>query len=57
MTPPDIMTVCEAKRLLNVSTNNDLADALGIKRQAITNWKGIVPELRRFQVLTLAKGA
>lgn len=50
------MTVGEAKQLLNVNSDKALADILGITRQAVFQWRGTVPDLRRYQIEALARG-
>lgn len=33
-----------------------LADALGIKKQAIYQWGGVIPRLRQFEIEALTEG-
>lgn len=37
-------------------THESLADALGISREAVSMWKGLIPESRAFQIEVLSGG-
>lgn len=37
-------------------THESLADALGISREAVTMWRGRIPEQRAYQIEVLSKG-
>ena len=37
-------------------THQSLADALGITREAVTMWGGVIPESRAFQIEVLSEG-
>lgn len=37
-------------------THEALAEALGITREAVTMWKGEIPESRAFQIEVLSRG-
>lgn len=37
-------------------THESLANALGITREAVTMWKGEIPESRAFQIEVLSRG-
>ena len=37
-------------------THESLANALGISREAVTMWKGEIPEARAFQIEVLSAG-
>lgn len=48
------MTTEEAKALFDGSARK-LAEALGITEQAVSQWGGLVPELRVYQIKVLIK--
>jgi len=49
-----VMKKITLKQALKWAGNaNLLAKRLGITRQAVSDWKGIIPEMRRFQIMVL----
>ena len=48
------MTTDEALAATGLANAKELADKLNITEQAVSNWRGIVPDLRVYQVEALA---
>lgn len=55
MSDSEKMTIEQAMQALGVDSQAALARIIGVSRQAITEWRGIVPEMRTFQIREMSR--